>query len=395
MTKRFFSLMLALCMVGSIIVTVHVSAEATNSGTCGENLTWMLGDGTLTISGSGDMYDYIYPDMPWYSSLSDINNVIIGNGVTSIGDYAFTNANLTAVTIPNSVTSIGDGAFYYCNNLTTVTIPDSVTSIGSYVFYYCQSLTTVIIPDGVTEIGDYAFYYCESLTNITIPDSVTKIGKSTFECCSSLISMIIPDSITSIGENAFNACSSLTAVKIPDSVTSIKDGTFAGCTSLIAVAIPNSVTNIEDYAFNACRSLESVAIADSVKNIGDYAFYLCNKLSDVYYIGTTEEWDKIVIEGHNTPLTVANIHYNYLPTSEIVYNTESNTIELSPFNVISGKVIVATYNGNILSDISIYEAEHKINGITIDKTNATTAKIFWLDSLKKLDPKCDALERSL
>ncbi|MBQ3150551.1 MAG: leucine-rich repeat domain-containing protein, partial [Clostridia bacterium] len=182
-----------------------VEAEAaTYSGTCGATLTWTLDEetGTLTISGTGVMTNWSdYSSVPWYSYRSYIKSITIGDGVTSIGDYAFRHCDsLTSVTIPDSVTSIGNYAFGDCDSLTSVTIPDSVTSIGEGAFEYCDSLTSVTIGDAVTSIGDYAFYGCESLTSVTIPDSVTSIGNYAFEYCDSLTSVTIGDAVTSIGD---------------------------------------------------------------------------------------------------------------------------------------------------------------------------------------------------
>ena len=154
-----------------------------------DNLTWTLdADGTLNISGMGAMKDYGYDSNrnPVYNN-SNVKTVVIEDGVTSIGNYAFTYCvSLTSITIPDSVTSIGYYAFFYCSSLTSITISDSVTSIGNYAFFYCRSLTSITIPDSVTSIGNYAFSNCRSLTSITIPDSVTNIGNDAFYGCSSL-----------------------------------------------------------------------------------------------------------------------------------------------------------------------------------------------------------------
>ena len=163
------------------------------SGTCGDNLTWDLTNGTLTISGTGAMTNYSDSESnraPWYSSRSSITSVVINAGVTSIGNSAFYGcSSLTSVEIPNSVTSIGGNAFSDCSRLTSVTIGNSVTSIGEAAFSYCSSLTSVTIPNSVTSIGKYAFVYCSSLTSVTIPNSVTSIGDNAFYQCSSLTSV--------------------------------------------------------------------------------------------------------------------------------------------------------------------------------------------------------------
>ena len=113
-------------------------------------MTWNLScDGVLTISGTGAMTNFSSTTMPWSALRESVKSVVIEDGITTIGNYAFYNCSaLKSVTIPNSVTSIGTYAFYNCASLTSVTIPNGVTSIGSYTFYSCSSLTSVTIPDG-------------------------------------------------------------------------------------------------------------------------------------------------------------------------------------------------------------------------------------------------------
>ena len=215
-------------------------------------LAWTLDDeGTLTISGTTGMGDYESYDPPWSTHKGKIVKVIIEDGVTSIGDWAFYNCkSLTSVTIPNSVTRIGSYAFGGCSKLPSITIPDSVTSIGNEcAFGGCSSLTSVTIGNSVTSIELGMFDGCSSLTSIDIPNSVTSIDSVAFYECSSLTSVTIGNGVTSIGDGAFASCTSLTSVTIPDSVTSIGYGAFDSCTSLTSVTIPKSVTSIEKLAF--------------------------------------------------------------------------------------------------------------------------------------------------
>ena len=316
MKKRLLSFVLAVLMIASLLPATALAADIVDSGTCGaegdgSNLTWTLDrEGVLTISGSGDMYDYGLSDAPWYGIRSRVKSAVIADGVTSIGYKAFDDCtsltsvtipdsvtsigykafddctSLTSVTIPDSVTSIGDSAFSGCTSLTSVTIPDSVTSIGDSAFSGCTSLTSVTIPDSVTSIGDWAFSYCTSLTSVTLPDSVTSIGYEAFFNCTSLTSVTIPDGVTSIGEDAFRNCTSLTSVTIPDSVTRIGERAFYYCTSLTSVTIPDSVTSIGEFAFSGCTSLTSVTIPDSVTSIGGWAFYECTSLTSVTIPGS-------------------------------------------------------------------------------------------------------------
>lgn len=164
---------------------------ATYTGTCGDNLTWSLNDstGVLNISGTGAMISYTNGGAPWYSYRSIITSVVIQNGATSIGAYAFSQCtSLKSISIADSVTSIGASAFYNCNSLISVLFSEDskLTSIYYYAFGYCQSLTSFTIPSGVTDILNYVFYHCTSLTSIVIYDNVKSIGSVAFQDCTSL-----------------------------------------------------------------------------------------------------------------------------------------------------------------------------------------------------------------
>ena len=189
--KRTSSLLACLLLLVTLLPQVPVWAESVIAeGTCGESVSWSLSDdGVLTVSGSGSMYDYSLDvwgdgslDTPWYEHSSLITNVVIQNGVTGIGGYAFYDCrNLSSITIADSLTRIGSRAFEGCSSLTSINIPEGVTSIGERTFSGCSSLTSINIPEGVTNIVNYAFSGCSSLTSVTIPDSVTRIGASAFD----------------------------------------------------------------------------------------------------------------------------------------------------------------------------------------------------------------------
>ena len=266
-----------------ITLLVSLSAYAEKTGTCGANLKWKLTDeGVLTITGTGEMQNWEDRHARPWSPNGNIKQVIIGDGVTTIGDYAFSYySSLTSITIPNSVTDIGSHAFFSCSSLASVTIPNSVTDIGPSAFSSCKALASVHIGNSVTTIGDYAFSGSSSLTSITIPNSVTTIGNDAFSWCQALASITIPNSVTDIGPSTFHYCSSLTSIIIPNSVTDIGPSAFYGCSSLTSVTIPNSVRTIGDSAFGSCSSLTSVTIPNSVRTIGNSAFYGCSSLASV------------------------------------------------------------------------------------------------------------------
>ena len=274
-----------------------IAASADESGSCGENVTYTFVEatGTLTISGTGAMTDYTSSSSaPWYSYRSKIKTVDIGNGVTSIGNYAFRDcSHLTSVTIPNSVTSIGRYAFYRCSGLTSVTIPNSVTSIGNYAFDGCSGLTSIIV-----ESGNTVYDSRENCNAI--------IKTSTNELVTGCKNTVIPNSVTSIGLGAFDGCYGLTSINIPNSVTSIGNGTFNGCTGLTSVTIPNSVKSIGIDAFMGCSGLTSVIIPNSVTSIGDCAFYDCSGLTSVTCLA------------ENVPTTSSNAFSSYFQNATLL-----------------------------------------------------------------------------
>ncbi len=359
MKKTFTKTLLALavaCFIFAIIpmigndlpdIGLDFTADAATvvaSGTCGANLTWELDDeGTLTISGTGNMENY-YADIsaypPWYSNSSSIKNLFIEDGVTSIGEFTFYFcASLTDITIPDSVTKIGSCAFngtaYYndANNweanvlyidkhlikaktdiFGTYAIKDGTKTIAESAFFRCPSLTLVTIPDSVTSIGGYAFYDCTALTSVTIGDSVTSIGFEAFYGCSSLTSVTIGDSVTSIGASAFydtayykdannwednvlyignhliQAKTDLSgSYTIKGSTKTIAGSAFHNCTSLTSVTIPDSVTSISGWSFARCESLKKITIENPECEIFDSAETISDTAIIYGYTGSTAQ----------------------------------------------------------------------------------------------------------
>ena len=300
---------------------------AVASGKCGENLTWSIDvdGGTLTISGTGAMWDYnkIYIEdgdshttAPWY--VYSPTKLVLEKGITYIGEYAFSGCGIAGdLTLPDGVTEIGENAFAYCSGLTSVVLSQSVTRLDNWAFLNCSGMSSLTIPKGVTEIGFAAFRGCGSLTSVTIPASVTDVGIAAFGNCGSLENIAvdgkniryisvdgvlfnknrttlvaypsgkkgaaytIPKGVTSIDGAAFEGCSSLTDVTIPESVTSIGWAAFNGCRSLVSVTIPKSVTSIVDCMFENCSSLTNVTIPENVTSIGGEAFDGCSSLVSV------------------------------------------------------------------------------------------------------------------
>ncbi|MBE7011665.1 MAG: leucine-rich repeat domain-containing protein [Ruminococcaceae bacterium] len=406
--KKKILLSLTLICLGILALGITVFAETY------ENLEYAIVDGEITITG-GHVTLIATPGQPDRGELI-IPSTINGYRVTSIGDRAFKNCtSITDISIPTSVTSIGDATFYRCNNLKSITIPDSVTSIGTFTFAYCDSLTNVKIGNGVTSIVDDAFKYCTSLSSVTIPDSVTSIGDSAFSVCTSLSSVTIPDSVTSIGNHAFSSCTNLTNVTIGTGVIYIGQAAFDNCEILekvywnarnvsdfssynhtfkagysgdgIEVIFGDMVATIPAYAFHDCTSLTSVTIPDSVTSIGKSAFKYCDELSIVYYYGTPDEWNAIDIYDGNDYL-----YENIIFIGPIWASKSEDGIIVEPVNIESGKtVVLALYNGNILSEITPVTYTGEIINITPTKTY-TNAKVMVWEDLISMKPVCEAIE---
>ena len=257
-------------------------------GKCGDHLFWVVDDkSTLTISGTGAMYDYEFSGnkAPWRNLNPAPTSLVLEEGITSIGNSAFYGCSgfTGDLTIPNSVTTIGNSAFNGCDGFTgSLTIGNSVTTIGSSAFYLCEGFKgSLTIPNNVTTIKDHAFAYCSGFTgSLTIPNSVTTIGEYAFCDCEGFNGYLtIGNSVTSIGEYAFCDCEGFNgSLTIPNSVTSIADYAFAGCSGFTgSLTIPNSVTSIGKYAFGNCEGFNgSLTIPNSVTSIADYAFVGCS-----------------------------------------------------------------------------------------------------------------------
>lgn len=283
-----------------------VSENSIANGKCGDDLIWNLdGNGTLTISGTGEMYDYgtgTEEKAPWLAY--EIKTVSLEKGITSIGVAAFSGCTTLSDLKMPGVIQIKDGetfeqgAFYGCTSLINVESPSlkdigkyaffncisiskldmpEVTRVGVYAFGACRTLVSINIPK-VKEIEEYAFYSCNLSAGINIPE-VEMIGRSAFMCCHGLESINLPN-IQNIEAGTFGE-SGLKKIDLPDTVTSIGSYAFGYCSELVEVNIPNSVTNIGEGAFQNCSVLRKVNIPDSVTDIGNCAFAYCSKLEEI------------------------------------------------------------------------------------------------------------------
>ncbi len=332
------TLILLLLTMLVCVLSLTVAAETVASGECGvdgDNLTWTLDDqGTLTISGSGDMCTIFKSTAPWIGHT--ITSVIIKEGVTSISSHAFLkedqNGEITTITVPSTlkttgkaspykslygysnvtiivdgnctdaiggldyaknviltdkVTEIPESAFKSCNFRGTLTIGDNVKTIGDYAFD-SACFSEIILGSGVETIGKQAFRYAD-ITSIVIPEGVSLPDTaSLFYCCFELESAVIRSAITQVGDAMFACCRKLASIDLPDTVTGIGKNAFYDCISLTEIKLPPALTTIADKAFNSCSGLTSITLPKSVQTFGAEVF--CSTLTEIRFTGTLEEY---------------------------------------------------------------------------------------------------------
>lgn len=226
MKKRLLSILLVLL---TALTLLPLGALADDNNKCGENLTWKFADGILTISGTGDMYDYSEDYLaPWNEHCLEITNVTISDGVTSIGSSAFCYCSVKSITLPFGLKHIGASAFFYCPNIQQINIPDSVEYIDPYAFSCCKGLHTVQLPASLTLISEELFAECDNLRNLSIPDAVTEIGANAFLRCTAFILETLPSGIQRIGAAAFENCGRIEELVLPETLEHIGEAAFNG-----------------------------------------------------------------------------------------------------------------------------------------------------------------------
>ena len=316
MKTRFFAALLALCMVLSLIPAVSAEEPVT---------TWDIEDGVLTVCGSGDMFADGEPRPDGWPTGEGITSIIISEGITSVGDFAFKGFyDVTTVLLPISLEEIGYAAFQDCyvlddvimphdlmvskdaflntkwlENLTdengfaihsgvllsytgeetTLTVPEGVVSIAGD--FSDTQFEEVILPESVKILSDYAFYMQKALSRINFPSGLTYVGGYAFEQCKALTVAELPESVQYVGEGVFQNCFALTTSSIPADTVYVGGSVFQGCSELTKVTLGEGITTIGDDFFNGCYKLPSIELPNSVTTIGEKAFGKCYDLTEL------------------------------------------------------------------------------------------------------------------
>ncbi len=307
---------------------------AATSGDFGVNncLHWEVSTGvlsgkTLTISGTGAMPDFNFPEgnlAPWwnYEALGmltsfgnfklegELKKVVIKDGVTNVSNYAlFFLPAATQITLPESVTSIGRYGIALCSKLNGISLPKAVTEIGDFGLAG-NGLTAVTLPNGLQSLGRGAFDACASLSGMTLPAAITAVPDKCFNDCTKLLTVDYKGEVTAIGERAFEGCKSLTKAPIPAAVTALGNSAFNGCIALTDVTLPAGVTAVPDACFQDCTALADMKLPATVTSVGHNAFTGCKALKDVRCYGAPPTVQPGGAAEHSFEPGIVTIHYN-------------------------------------------------------------------------------------
>lgn len=299
---------------------------------CGKNAYWEVVDGVLTISGNGSVDDYdAAKQCPWNEASTSINKVVVEDGITNIGNFAFYGmTNLTEVALADSVTVIGAYSFKNCSNIEQMTLPKNLTEIKDSAFYGCTRLANITIPAKVTKIGDYVFSRNAQLKQVKFEGGAPTIAAHAFSGVAAVVTYPSDDAswtadmkknyggtlewkevgekqqcgktaywevkdgtLTISGTGAVDnydsakqrpwneSNSEISKVVVEDGITSVGDFAFYGMTNLAEVVLTDSVTSIGTYAFKNCSSLKEITLPKGLTEIKESAFYGCAKLSSI------------------------------------------------------------------------------------------------------------------
>lgn len=276
------SLLLALALVAALLTPAALATQK-----CGDAITWSFNSTTktLTLTGYGPMYNYASQKSPWYANYNTkIYTIVVGSGITSIGDYAFQDIRAN-VSLPDTVEVIGAHAFEHNYDGISINLPARLTTIGESAFSNCRRVAFDVLPAGVTSIGKDAFSYCWAMQTLTLPEGLTRIEDYTFYCCYNLTSVTLPQSLTFLGKNAFGRCTVLEHLSLPANLASIGTGAFSYGCALADIQVEEGnaqYQSVDGVLFDASQSTlvcypggkpgETYTVPESVNQIGYYAF---------------------------------------------------------------------------------------------------------------------------
>lgn len=385
------------------VCTADVKIPVVKGGTRGGHTWVILENGDLIWSGEGDMLgiaDYIELSKDttiWNNNdtlknmikrviiregvtsvgkfifyfLKNVEEICLPEGLTTIGEEAFTGCSFTKINYPSTLTTIKEGAFSWCDGSFSVEIPDSVTSMGKEVFFASGRIKSVKWSNRLTYIPEGTFNGCSSVEEIILPDNVRRIGNSAFGGCAKVKELTLGNSVTEIGEGAFSTMKALEKVNFNSDILTVKAGAFRNCSSLKSITLPDSVTEIGESAFEGSGLTEFV-LPENCKTLGAYAFRGCADLTSLVL---------------NDALTTVGTY--------VVYNSGVKELKLSPgvktyslvFDVTQNLETVILPDGmKTIPDKYLYGNEYIKNVVIPETVTSVGAQAFYRNkSLESLN----------
>lgn len=285
---------LLLCLFG---ISVHAY-----SGSCGDNVKWTLENGTLTISGSGEMTEYEEIDaVPWREMRESITRVVVEEGVTYLGKWSIYDMDsLVEISLPSTLKSTGSGVIRGCDSLRELVLPEGMESFGYMSVGDCEMLTKITIPSTLTELDDEVFTDLPALTTISVaPQNDTLMVQD--DLLINVKTMTVESGAAATGK-----------VEIPKGIQTIKGQAFMCNPSITEIVVPEGVTVIEGMAFYRCESLETVYLPASLQKFGMYVLHRSENLKTVYYAGSSPQWNAIefpISEDESLPVVESVLQY--------------------------------------------------------------------------------------
>lgn len=364
-------MVLLLCLS---LVLAGVPAVSAAEGSCGDKLTWSLVDGTLTIEGSGDMWDFSESTMaPWHSMRGEIKTLVLPEGLTHVGALAFYDCSrLTTVDIPEKVRSIGAFAFASCENLQMLDLGDSLQSIGNDAFHGCWALQDVRLPQSLQMIGDQAFYDCSSITNLVIPEKVETLGSAVFAYCTSLVRAEVQTKLVRLPEWTFFGCTQLSTLILPETITEMGNAALRDCHGLNTVSYGGSSLNMEELKDSIAEDVPGFGTTGLITQeppTGPVTGGTATENAD----GTVTEQITIVTGGENSTVST---------TIDRVFNTDSE-------NTVSSNITVTIENDDGWEDAiegvdsALKDVADRAQPGTIVETSNVTVYIKDSDTLSE------------
>lgn len=306
-------------------VNIHYGEESGSdvaSGICGDSATWVLdAEGTLTISGTGEIYNNSYYEnqAPWYPYREQIQKIVIEEGITAIGVCNFYNCtSLKEVSLPTTLLQIRNSAFRSCQQLSSILLPENLSMIDGS-FWECSSLQTIEIPASVTSLSSDSFVNCTNLTEIHVAEdnpnycSVDGVVFSkdmakllTIPVNAPFTTYTVPDTVKVLCISSIRSCRNLTEIILPDSLTTISECTFMGCTSLSSITIPKNVQYIYGAFSSNCYSMTEILVDPDNPYLSSMDGVLFNKDKTFLYAYPPAKADT----AYAVPDTVTEIRFN-------------------------------------------------------------------------------------